>query len=405
MLKVVFLINQFHPIIGGAERQAEILARKLTEKGVDVTIVTGWWDRSIPKDEVIDRVKVHRCFIPWIKINNTKKGGSFFSSISYFFYLLFHRNEYDIIQCFQVYNEAFVALIIGKLFGKIVIAMSSSGGLTPDLEIIEDFWAGKFKKRYIINHLKHFVALSEDCGRGFIEEGISSSNINYITNGVDINVEWKKNHSSKVSKIITVARLTKIRGIDWKGIDILISSMRKIILEFPHIVLDIIGDGPEKKTYIRSIESLRLNNNIRLLGEKREVEPYLQNADIFVMASRTEGMSNALLEAMSYGLPCVTTSVGGNREIINHGENGLLVEPEDPVGLGEAIIELIRNQSLREKIGRGARRTVVEGYSIDTIAEKYLEFYKRLYIEKDEYKTRTRKVLSQKYLKERRSRF
>lgn len=378
MLKVVFLINQFHPIIGGAERQAEILARKLTEKNVDITIVTGWWDRTVPKDEVIDRMKVHRCFIPWIKINNTKKGGSFFSSISYFFYLLFHRNEYDIIQCFQVYNEAFVALIIGKLFGKIVIAMSSSGGLTPDLEIIEDFWAGKFKKRYIINHLKHFVALSEDCGRGFIEEGISSSNINYITNGVDINVEWKENHSSKVSKIITVARLTKIRGIDWKGVDILILAMREIVSIFPNIVLDVIGDGCEKETYVRMVNRLELSDNIRFFGARKDVGTYLQRADIFVMSSRTEGMSNALLEAMSYGLPCVTTSVGGNREIINHGGNGLLVEPEDSVGLGKAIIELIRNQSLREKIGRGARRTVVEGYSIDTIADRYLVFYKGL---------------------------
>lgn len=374
--RVIFLINQFYPIIGGAERQAELLARKLTEKGVDITIVTGWWDRSIPKDEVIARVKVHRCFMPWIKINNTKRGGSFFSTISYYFYLLIHRNEYDLIQCFQVFNEVFIALIIGRIFGKTVVARNSSGGLTPDLDIIEDLWAGRFKKKYIINHLRHLIVTSQDSAEGFIRSGINNSIINYITNGVQVYEKDEREYNNKVSKVITVARLTRIRGIDWKGVDILILAMREIVSIFPNIVLDVIGDGCEKDTYVRMVDRLELSDNIRFLGARKDVGTYLQGSDIFVMASRTEGMSNALLEAMSYGLPCVTTSVGGNREIINHGENGLLVEPEDSVGLGEAIIELIRNQSLREKIGMGARRTVVERYSIDMIADRYLEFYK-----------------------------
>lgn len=377
--KIVFLINQFNPIIGGAERQAEILARKLTERSVDITIVTGWWDRSIPKDEVIDKVKVHRCFIPWIKINNTKRGGSFFSTISYFLYLLIHRDEYDLIQCFQVSNEVFIALIIGRIFGKTVVARNSSGGLTPDLDIIEDLWAGGLKKKYIINHLKHLIVTSQDSAMGFIRYGISNSIINYITNGVQVYEKDEREYNNNASKVITVVRLARIRGIDWKGVDILILAMREVVSIFPNIVLDVIGDGCEKETYVRMVDRLELSGNIRFLGIRKDVGIYLQKSDIFVMASRTEGMSNALLEAMSYGLPCVTTSVGGNREIINHGENGLLVEPEDSVGLGKAIIELIRNQSLREKIGRNARRTVVEKYSIDTIADRYLEYYKEIY--------------------------
>lgn len=374
--RVIFLINQFYPIIGGAERQAEILARKLTEKGVDITIVTGWWDRSIPKDEVIARVKVRRCFIPWIKINNTKRGGSFFSTISYFLYLLIHRNEYNLIQCFQVFNEVFIALIIGRIFGKTVVARNSSGGLTPDLDIIEDLWAGRFKKKYIINHLRHLIVTSQDSAKGFIRSGINNSIINYITNGVQVYEKDEREYNNKVSKVITVARLTRIRGIDWKGVDTLVLAMREIVSICPNIVLDVIGDGCEKEAYVRMVDKLELSDNIRFLGARKNVGTYLQRADIFVMASRTEGMSNALLEAMSYGLPCVTTAVGGNKEIIINGENGFLVEPEKPEKMAKAIIELIKDQGLRESIGKNARQTIKEKYSIDMIADRYLEFYK-----------------------------
>jgi glycosyltransferase involved in cell wall biosynthesis len=108
---------------------------------------------------------------------------------------------------------------------------------------------------------------------------------------------------------------------------------------------------------------------------------YLKESDIFVLPSRSEGMSNALLEAMSYGIPSIATEVGGNGELLGaKGErippggyilarNGLLVNPDDATGLTEAILYFIRNERAREEKGREARRFIQENYSIDLVED------------------------------------
>jgi glycosyltransferase involved in cell wall biosynthesis len=121
------------------------------------------------------------------------------------------------------------------------------------------------------------------------------------------------------------------------------------------------------------------------------VGEYLKDSDIFVLPSRAEGLSNSLLEAMSYGLPCITTNVGGNAELlrqdgnrkISAGEyviakNGLLVNPDDAKGLAEAILYLIQNGEAREETGRKGREFIQENFSIDLIADRYIALYERM---------------------------
>jgi len=109
-----------------------------------------------------------------------------------------------------------------------------------------------------------------------------------------------------------------------------------------------------------------------------------------VLPSRTEGLSNALLEAMSHGLPCIATRVGGNEELLESrqepispgafaiGKGGLLVNSEDVEGLAQAILFLVRNQELREEIGRRAQAYVEENYSIERVADRYIALYQKL---------------------------
>lgn len=373
MLKVVFLINQFHPIIGGAEKQAGMLARQLRSKGLDVKVVTGKWNRKTAKNEILNGIPVHRCFIPWITINGVKKGGSFFSMFSFFFYLFKNRGKYDFIQCFQVLNEAFVALLIQRLLKKVVIARNGSSGITCDSKMIENYIGGRFKKKFIIKNLKYLIGISRDSANGFIDKGLDRSKVYYIPNGVDLPVLKKESYASN-NKIIYIGRLSYE-----KGVDILIDAMGIVSSKYPNVKVDIIGDGPEADKYKALIKRSGIGRNINLLGEKHNLKSFYLNSDIFVLPSRTEGMSNVLLEAMSYGLPCIATAVGGNKEIIVNGENGFLVKPEMQDGLAESVIELIKDQNLRERIGKNARQTIEEKYSIDMIADRYLEFYKRLY--------------------------
>jgi glycosyltransferase involved in cell wall biosynthesis len=123
----------------------------------------------------------------------------------------------------------------------------------------------------------------------------------------------------------------------------------------------------------------------------QDVSFYLKEADLFVLPSRTEGVSNALLEAMSQGIPCIATDVGGNPEALGKGEskevsvgqyvlakNGVLVHPGDVHGLSNAILYLVREGRVREEMGRRSRQYIRENYSIDLIADRYIELYQHM---------------------------
>jgi glycosyltransferase involved in cell wall biosynthesis len=121
------------------------------------------------------------------------------------------------------------------------------------------------------------------------------------------------------------------------------------------------------------------------------VEEYLKNAELFVLPSRSEGLSNALLEAMSHGLPCIASYVGGNGEVLGGGgdevlckgeylivKNGILVQPDDVESLSKAILYLVRNKNERGEMIKRGRMAILENYSIESVAEKYVALYRQM---------------------------
>jgi glycosyltransferase involved in cell wall biosynthesis len=113
-------------------------------------------------------------------------------------------------------------------------------------------------------------------------------------------------------------------------------------------------------------------------GQVNNVEEYLACSDIFVLPSRAEGISNALLEAMACGLPCIATRIDGNRHVLTNAYNGLLVAPDDADELAQAIIRLGQDRMLRERLGQHARQTIIANYALDSVADRYVALYKCL---------------------------
>ncbi|GAG12534.1 unnamed protein product, partial [marine sediment metagenome] len=122
---------------------------------------------------------------------------------------------------------------------------------------------------------------------------------------------------------------------------------------------------------------LKSDEKIYCIGKVENISDYLKGADIFVLPSFSEGMSNSLLEAMSYGLSIVATNIGGNRELIIDQKNGLLVEPEDVQGLATAILKLIKDESLAKGLGEQAKRDIKK-YNINRIANNYIRLYSEI---------------------------
>jgi glycosyltransferase involved in cell wall biosynthesis len=111
------------------------------------------------------------------------------------------------------------------------------------------------------------------------------------------------------------------------------------------------------------------------MGYRADVERILSQLTIAVQPSLSEGLSNALLEPMAAGLPVVATGVGGASEVLRHGENGLLVAPSSPEELAHAIETLLQSPDFASRLGRAARRTIADSYSMDRMVERTSSVY------------------------------
>ena len=229
------------------------------------------------------------------------------------------------------------------------------------------------------------VANSKVGGDEFKAIGFPESKIVLIPNGVEIPKE-RKLFFGEVKLVTAVARLSLE-----KGIDALLKAWVEVAALHPTLKLIIAGQGPLESSLKTLCKDLGLADCVEFVGSILNVNEQLNNADLFVLPSRTEGLSNALLEAMSHGLPCIATNVGGNSELIGEddevkiipgkfvtGRNGLLVNPDDVEGMSEAMLYLIRNEMERQNIGNRGRLYIQKNYSIDLIADKYIELYQRM---------------------------
>jgi glycosyltransferase involved in cell wall biosynthesis len=119
-------------------------------------------------------------------------------------------------------------------------------------------------------------------------------------------------------------------------------------------------------------------DSVHFVGAVNNPVDYLRAADIFVLPSFAEGMSNSLLEAMSVGLPVIASRIGGNTDLLTDETAGLLIEPQDVEGWCRAISQLLENPEQAQKLGRAAREIVTSQYSIRVIVDQYLAIYERL---------------------------
>jgi starch synthase (maltosyl-transferring) len=159
-----------------------------------------------------------------------------------------------------------------------------------------------------------------------------------------------------------------------KGLEDLIAAAAAVNRSRPvHLVLA--GEGPDRPRLERLVGESGAADRIHLIGRRDDVPSLLAMADVFAFPSRTEGLPNALLEAMAAGLPIVATNVPGNSDLIKDGCNGLLVKAGDTSGLADCLVKLLANKSLAHRLGQEAARTVIESFHVRDTYRSYLDLY------------------------------
>lgn len=172
--------------------------------------------------------------------------------------------------------------------------------------------------------------------------------------------------------ILTVASLTPVKA----HADLLRAAARVGAPAGQRVRWHWIGEGGERPALERQRDALGLHATVALPGASDRVPDYLAAADLFVLPSRLEGMSNAILEAMASGLPVVARAVGGNPELIVDGECGLLVARDDPPALAAAIARLVQAADLRTAMGRAARARAEREFSLPAMLARYADYYR-----------------------------
>ena len=199
--------------------------------------------------------------------------------------------------------------------------------------------------------------------------------VRVVGNGVDEKRFLPKQNAPKARYILYTGRLD-LR----KGLFDLIECGRSICKKYPDVSFFIPGKGNLSYKLQKKVKELGLQERFKFLGfvDREKLIQLYQNASIYVLPSRYEGLPTVLLEAMSCGLPVVATAVGGTPEVISSGKNGILIRPKSPNEIADAISMLLDNEELRRKIGVAARKTIEERYTWDIISDKILKCYESL---------------------------
>lgn len=161
-----------------------------------------------------------------------------------------------------------------------------------------------------------------------------------------------------------------------KGFDMLIHAFALFLKEVPdtQAALVIAGDGPQRTELQQLVETLNIQSNVHLTGFLDNPYPLYRNCDVFVSASSSEGISNALIEAMYLNCVPISTPSGGIEEIMRDGENGFLVAHADKKKLAALIDELYHNPKRRQSMGTAAHETVLQAFSLDRMEKELLDF-------------------------------
>ena len=158
----------------------------------------------------------------------------------------------------------------------------------------------------------------------------------------------------------------------------LLTAFADVARAHPHAKLLLIGEGPLRGAVEAQIAALNLFANVTLLGARADVDCILPVLDAFVLASNTEGLSNAILEAQACGLPVVATSVGGNPDLVYAGSTGWLVPAETPAELARALRDVVEHPQTARLFGANARAHVQHEHSVDAMASAYERLYREL---------------------------
>lgn len=380
-IKSVLMVSQtFYPARGGAEKQAFELSKALVKKGVKVSVITRRLG-GLSAREILDGVKIER-----FGVVGSGALDSLVFMLKAFFYMLAHRTEYDAAHVHLASSPAVAAALAGGLTGKKIVVKLGRGRGLDEISLSRKTFLGRLKLRFFSLAGLELLVLSREAFK-WLENSREFPGIKprLFRNGVDTGHYAPPLYHEKIAAKAAVGLendlvfLSVGRLVPEKRFCEFIELWAEIMAEGmakPKLRLVVVGEGPEEERLKNAVAKLDVGQSVMLAGPKDDLLPYYRAADVFVLPSLTEGMSNSMLEAMACGVAIMASRVDGAKEAIVDGENGCLFDPLNRVEIKQCLRRYVADRGLSLRMGEMARKTVVEKYSMARVAEEALEIYR-----------------------------
>jgi glycosyltransferase involved in cell wall biosynthesis len=375
-VKVLMVVSRAQASVGGMQKQALSLASELQAQRVSVCVLgRGGKNHNVKGmqrpffEEVNGHVKIVR--LPIIRLI---RPWSFL--FCFFIWACINRNAFQIIHAHNAPLGVMACVVSWFVRKKVIIKI-------PGMKYVDYLNGTSLSRRVrrwiLTKSTDRFIAVNAEMAKALREAGVAPEKIALIRNGIELTAFNGNNdrYALKISLLgdpkLQVALFVG-RLAEEKGLDQLLAVWAALPSRDGRMLL-IVGDGPLRTKLESQARLLGLFPTVRFVGHQTDVSKFYAVADLFVLPSKTEGMSNSLLEAMAAGLPAIASNVGGNKEAIQDQESGFLIDLYDTPGWAHVLLALLSDRDLRARIGNAARRRARD-FDIRDVAQQYHHLYK-----------------------------
>jgi glycosyltransferase involved in cell wall biosynthesis len=362
---VLLVLDQFPESLGGGERVALKLAELLPQYGYRASILTFGIH---PKSDALRNAK---CPIHLLPLRRVYDFNAIRASFAFRNFLV--AQQVQIVQTFFESSDLWAGFVTKSMSNAKLIWSRRDMGILRALK-------HRIAYRLMAGMPDAVLAVSNQVRRHCIDvDHIHPDRVFTVYNGLDLSAWPCVVRTAKPAPEMVVTTVGNVRRV--KGHDLLIRAAARTIEQHPRVHFNVVGDvlEPEYFAELRQlVSSLGISNNFHFAGGTSELAAYLAGTDIFVLPSRSEGFSNAVIEAMAASLPVVATDVGGNAEAVIDGINGYIVKANDADALFEAIEKLLNDPELALAMGAAGRALAVEKFTIDAMMKAVTARYRSL---------------------------
>lgn len=372
-VRVCYVVSFFHPFASGAERQALAQGAELARRGHTVHVIT----RSVPGYPIVDEehqgIFIHR----WIKTTTAGPlfGLSFVAGVMTALKRL--NSEIDVIHTHQGLWEAVATGLARSMLGlRPTLVQPASAGYYGEADELRRTRASPLLRRAILANTG-FAAISAEIDRQWRELGVAPGRIVRMASGVNVQ-EFHPGPSMVDADLLPRPRVIFTGRLHpQKNLPLLLEAWAKVVRQ-SEANLILVGPGNDRQRLIELAASLGISDRVQFVGAVDSPAEYLRAADIFVLPSVAEGMSNSLLEAMATALPCVVSGIGGNTDLVADGQTGRLVAQPAAEAWSNTILELLENASEARRLGSAAHQRIDREFALGVVVDRYLELYRRM---------------------------